>query len=996
MQRERWQRLEQLFEESLQLPAAERFGFLDRQCVGDTELRIEIEELLSSHDTPGLLDKAPGPVAAPEMPPSLAAGTCLGVWKVDRLIGRGGMGEVYEASRVDAAFEQRAALKLLRQEAATQIERFHAERQFLARLEHPGIARLLDGGTTADGRPYTVMEYVEGVSLTRFCRERRANLHERLALFMQVCDAVAFAHRNLIIHRDLKPDNILVTADGSVKLLDFGIAKLIDTTAFAQDSNNTIAPFTPDYAAPEQLSGEPVSTATDIYALGVLLFELLTGERPMRMRGLPSTQALRLLMDREAPVPSQIARSNRDAPLPARRLKGDLDAIVAKCLRKEPGHRYDTVVGLKRDLLAHQRNEPVLALSGARAYVAGRLLRRYRWPLAGISLLVVTLAAGLVGTLWQARRADTQARTAAAVQTFLSDIFRANSSSQDDPVKARQTTARELLDIGATKIASSMGDAPAAKLSVQTLLGELYDDLALDDEAVKLRKQALDTTRSLYGPDSIETVTALGNLAGSMHASASVNERGTVLSEALEILDRAGDTSSPTRAGIMRKLAEHYTSSDPPRALGYAREALRLSDTNVASGELADSLYAVGLIEETTGLVHEAKASYSRAVEVSRRADGFPNPSIARYYAYLAQVQYRTQDIEGAENSARMALQTAKAINGEDHVDTLQTEMRLGRLLVDTGRPKEGLQLLESAKQLALKIRGVDDPFHTPQILLEHGYAQIRLGLLEEGLTDIEAAIANRRKNRPGTLFLATMLEDFALALVEMGRGSEAVRQLDEASAIKSSSGLAAKSAPFNFSTAIRVHLALAKGEVERARALVDELYVDPDESLGISFTAIEQWLLLAETELGAGNESAAVELARRARARITGTGLSDFLPFYLIRADLVEGEAMLQQKLPLIALPLLQRALTTRQNVVDTNSPGISEAQIALANCYLDLGDMKHARALADAARAIQASHKQLGEQYRHPLRNLDERLDVAGNAGKRFVVPVPHRGMH
>lgn len=210
------------------------------------------------------------------------------------------------------------------------------------------------------------MECVEGQSLSDYCREHRSSLRERLALFTQVCDAVAFAHRNLVIHRDLKPDNILVDAEGGVKLLDFGIAKLLDAAASPRDSDTTIAPFTPDYAAPEQLSGKPVTTATDIYALGVLLFELLTGERPLRTRGLPSTQALKLLLDRAAPSPSRIAQAKSDAPLPARRLAGDLDVIVAKCLRKEATHRYETVNALKHDLERHLRNEPVLARSGAR------------------------------------------------------------------------------------------------------------------------------------------------------------------------------------------------------------------------------------------------------------------------------------------------------------------------------------------------------------------------------------------------------------------------------------------------------------------------------------------------------------------------------------------------------------------------------------------------------------------------------------------------------
>ena len=445
----------------------------------------------------------------------------MGAWRIEELVGRGGMGEVYAATRVDVEFEQRGALKLLRFEAIGELARFNAERRILARLDHPGIARLLDGGVAQDGRPYTVMTFVEGVTLIDYCNARHATLHERIALFAQVCEAVAFAHRNLIIHRDLKPANTLVDSDGKVKLLDFGIAKLIDASASADsaDPNMTVAPFTPDYAAPEQLAGTTVTTATDVYALGVLLFELLTGERPLRTRGLPFAQALALLNDREAPLASRVANEKADAPVPASALSGDLDAIVAKCLRREPAHRYETVNALKLDVQRHLSREPVLAREGARMYVLGRLLRRYRWPVAAAVALMLAFAAGLAGTLWQAHKARTQARTATAVQDFVTDLFRANSSNQKDPVKARATTARELLDLGAKKIDTSMTDAPAAKLSVLNLLGGLYNELALRKEEIHLRRESVELTRDLYGANAPELVAALSALAGAMHGT---------------------------------------------------------------------------------------------------------------------------------------------------------------------------------------------------------------------------------------------------------------------------------------------------------------------------------------------------------------------------------------------------------------------------------------------------------------------------------------------
>jgi serine/threonine-protein kinase len=973
---DRWSRVEELFAQALDIATEQRSAFLAAAC-DDPGIRAEVATLLLAHDAPGPLDVAPSLCAGATMHPSLAQGTRVGGWRIGVLIGRGGMGEVYAASRADGAFEQRAALKLLRYEAAGELQRFHAERRILARLEHPGIARLLDGGVAPDGRPYTVMEYVEGESLVDYCRVRKSSLRERLTLFAQVCTAVAYAHRNLVIHRDLKPANILVDAGGNVKLLDFGIAKLLDSSASTADADLTIAPFTPDYAAPEQLVGEAVTTATDVYALGVVLFELLADTVPLRTRGLPSTQALKVLLDRSAPAPSSIARGNPASPVPATLIAGDLDAIVAKSLRKEPARRYETVVGLSRDIERHLRNEPVAAREGARLYVAGRLLHRFRWATAATVALVLALGAGLAGTLWQARRAETQARTSAAVQTFVGDLFRANTSRQDDPVKARMTTARELLDLGAKKIETSMGDAPAAKLGVLKLLGQLYDDLALDDESVRLRRQAVELARSLHGDDSAEVAGALLELAGSLHYTKSdPAEREKLLTQATAILDRAGDHSSDVRGALLQKLSEHYYGSDPRKALEAAQQAVQLFEAHPASANLAESLFVRGLGEHAVSQDHEAIASLSRAIEVSRAVDGSPNPNLPRYYAYLGQYQYRSQDIAAAEASTRLALQMAIAVNGENHVDTLETEMRLGRLLFDSGKTQEGLALLLSAKNRALAIRGAEDPDHVPVTLMEHGSALVRFGLPETGMIDLAASLANRRTHRPATTYLATALETNAAGAIELGHYDDAIALLDEASRIKTANGIKPRTTRTNYNVGIRLRLALAQHQLETAHSLLDELFVDPAETSAISFSAIDRELAGAEVELATGKPAAAAPLARGVRERIERSGLADWLGLYSLRSDFLEGVALMEQGQAATAAPLLQRALATREKLLAPASPKIAEAQVALARCDLALGDVAQAQALAAAAAAIHAVHKDLGEQYRAPLRALQAAL--------------------
>ena len=442
------ERVDELLDEMFDLPEEERVANLRARRIADSAVLAEVESLLrSASASRGFMAMPPKP-SPDELLPDATLGMRLGAWRVTRLLGRGGMGEVYEAARADGNFEQRVAIKLLQREAAEQMERFQAERQILARLEHPGIARLYDGGVTDDGRPYMTMEFVEGRSITDYCRLINATLEQRLGLFLQVCDAVAYAHRNLVVHRDLKPSNILVTPNGTVKLLDFGIAKLLDAQR-ARVTQAAATPMTPICAAPEQLTGGPVTTATDVYALGLLLFELLSGTHPWLGSDTPVLQAMRTVLQRPAPSLSRTAESQPDAPVPARLIRGDFDAIVAKALRKEPGDRYATVEAIKLDVERAMRGEPVEARARARLYVVSRTLRRYRWAAAAVAAVIVSLAAGLGIAAWQAEKAaqerDAARRDAAreeAVRYSLTGLFR---EALSDP-GSKSASAKGMID----------------------------------------------------------------------------------------------------------------------------------------------------------------------------------------------------------------------------------------------------------------------------------------------------------------------------------------------------------------------------------------------------------------------------------------------------------------------------------------------------------------------------------------------------------------------
>ena len=502
MDASRWQLLERLFAEAVELARDRRDAFCRRACGEDAELLDELRSLLGAHDAgAGLLDSPPGwgPTGRAEPASQLLPGTRIGVWLIGPLIRRGGAGEVYSATRADGVFDQAVALKLLYRDAAPDVARFHAERQVLATLDHPGIARLLDGGTTPDGRLWAVVEYVRGETIIAHCQSRHASLDDRLSLFLQVCEVVDYAHRNLIVHRDVKPGNILVTPEGRVKLLDFGVAKRLDPGGQGT-ADATMAPFTPDYAAPEQLTGKAITVATDVYALGVLLFELLSGRRPWRSEGLPVGRIVQQIVHDEPPLMSAAA-ATPESPVPKRRLTGDLDAIVATCLRKDAVDRYPSVNALMEDILHHKRDEPVIARGRARHYLLGRALARYRWGVAAVVVVFATLAAGLATTAWQAHRAEIErdlARRAAtreeATRYYLVKLFRSSIGQKN----GAPPTAKTMLDVSAQRVLEQYRDDPVLTGKVVITLAELYG--ALED--VEGQAPLLERFLAAVGPEA--------------------------------------------------------------------------------------------------------------------------------------------------------------------------------------------------------------------------------------------------------------------------------------------------------------------------------------------------------------------------------------------------------------------------------------------------------------------------------------------------------------
>ncbi|MBL8189697.1 MAG: serine/threonine protein kinase, partial [Acidobacteria bacterium] len=464
MNPERWRRIDELFRTLADRPPAEREALLTRVCGQDEDLRREVLELLA-HEPPEAFLSDPikyAALAVTDEPADELLGRRIGPYRLTRLIGRGGMGTVYQAVRDDDQFQQQVALKLIKRGMDTDFvrERFLRERQILASLDHPHIARLFDGGTTPDGLPYFVMELVEGSPITKYCHDRRLPLDAKLRLFRDVCSAVQHAHQKLVVHRDLKPSNILVTTDGTPKLLDFGIAKLLspDPGEAVTRTETAVRLMTPDYASPEQVRGGTITTATDVYSLGIVLYELLAGIKPFEFNTYEPLEIERAICETEAQRPSELAIRQTHAPTKlARMLSGDLDNIVLMALRKEPERRYQSVEQFSEDIRRYLTGLPILARPDTFVYRAGKFVRRHQVAVLAAFLVMLSLLGGIVATGYaahQARaeseRANQAAAAAEAVTQSLASIFEAADPGR---AKGNAITAKELLDQGAEKVA---------------------------------------------------------------------------------------------------------------------------------------------------------------------------------------------------------------------------------------------------------------------------------------------------------------------------------------------------------------------------------------------------------------------------------------------------------------------------------------------------------------------------------------------------------------
>lgn len=702
---DRAQRLQQLFKAALMHPPEERTAFLDAACVDDPRLRSDIDLLLQSDVTEhtGFQDEAELPTLNfdfDQYTEESLEGQQIGDYTILRPLGHGGMGEVYYALR-NAPFKQYVALKVIRHGLNSRdlLQRFEMERQILASLSHPNIARLLDGGLTQGGVSFFVMEYVQGVPINEYCDTKRLTINQRLELFQAVCRAVHYAHQNLVVHRDLKPSNILVTKDGRVKLLDFGVAKLLNPALSHVSmpvTRTMVRMMTPEYASPEQVRGEPLTTASDVYALGVLLYELMTGHRPYQLQSSSPQEIERIVCEHNPERPSTrvihdetilrhdgstmtIAASSISAARSMtverlqRGLKGDLDNIVMMALRKEVSRRYGSAEQLAADIERYRNGLPVEARSSTITYRTRKFVQRNKLGVAAACMIVLSLFAGLGAALWQANqarqerdRAQIEADKADQVSAFLEGLFDAN-----DPARSlgEEITARQLLERGVTR-AEGLSNQPEVQTAMLNVMGRAYRNLGQYQKARPLLEQALVQRRQLHGDNHTNVAQSMNNLAMVLRRLGEYEEAEALYRESLQTYKNLYGEESAHAAISMNNLALALRyKGDYQEAEELYRESMALR--RVLYGEdspvVSMSMNNLGSLLRLKGDYDAAEPLLRDAVARFRRSRGNEHPDVAMALNNLGLLLYDRGEYAAAEPHLREALNMRQMLLTDTH-----------------------------------------------------------------------------------------------------------------------------------------------------------------------------------------------------------------------------------------------------------------------------------------------------------------------------------------
>ncbi len=796
MDARRWKLVQDLYHRTSELDAAQRTAMLDRECANDTALRAEVESLLAASEGATMyFDQGiPAPLSNTHelAGDDSALGRVLGAYRLIRRLGEGGMGQVFLAARVDGEFDQQVAIKLMRTPwfGPELLQRFLAERQILARLEHPGIARLIDGGTTPLGQPYLVMDYVDGIPIDSYCQQEQLSIRERLGLFLKVCEAVEHAHTRLVVHGDIKPTNILVTTDGSPRLLDFGIARLLETKRGVPALTLiTGQALTPEYASPEQFRGEPITTASDVYSLGVMLYQLLTDQLPFQPTDTTPQQLENLVCTTLPARPSQRADSAgaTDRNGWSRELRGDVDTIVIQALAKAPDHRYPSVAALADDIERFLECRPILARPNSRAYILGRFLQRHR-AAASIAVFALTVViAGTIMTTWGMVTAQAERDRAeqAALRAEQTTRFVTHMLSSIDPDRARgadTTLLKELLADAATRAPLELEQQPVVLGEIRRVIGITYLQIGEFDRAW----EHLNAAAQLADADTDRRLSLQSRLDLTRHAAYSRNPAiGLERVEAL-LRDTANlPVEDPIRISALGMQAQFLLDSGQTEAAASAVRQILSGTADHPDPSLVSNRIAAHMMQSQIHMMAgQFEQSLSHLERARSEAEQWTDPGAERYrrmvLSSLALNHLLSEDYAEGIPLLRRSIELIETSYGPEHPMLVVEVNNLANALQSSGKLEAARPTFERALTLAQNLHGTDSLM---ALQIQSNYADLlrQLGELQTAATSQREVIVLAQQSLPNEHPLQGRFRvRLGQAELELGNSQAAVEQLTD------------------------------------------------------------------------------------------------------------------------------------------------------------------------------------------------------------------------
>lgn len=723
-----WEKINELFAKALELDEKNRIEFLKQNCGNDKQLFDEIISLINEDEKiHPLLDKKASELINVEEKLNFI-GQQIGNYKLIKEIASGGMGTVFLAERCDGIFEQKVALKIIKPGLSTIpiIRRFQHERQILANLQHPNIAKLFDGGVTDDRRPFFTMEYVDGIPIDDYCDQQKLTIAQRLKLFIKVCETVQYAHNNLVIHRDLKPSNILIQNDGTIKLLDFGISKVLSAEADNHDlptiTQAEINLLTPEYSSPEQIKNSSISVSTDVYSLGLILFKLLSGKSAHEFNSRTFNEFEKVICEQTIPKPSTVITNSNNEVFDNRKihfvklkklLNGDLDNICQMALRKEPERRYASVEMLAYDIERYLNNLPILARKESFSYSAKKFIIRHKKAvIANIALFIIINGLIFYYTIQlkeQRDKANLEAKKSLQISDFLQNLFLV---SDPDESKGKTITAMELLDNGASQLRSSLIDEPEVKSQLLSTIGNVYTNLGLYNSAEEIYNEIKNfpNKEKLSDETYISTLINLGSL---FRIKGEYDKAKKILFETLDLCKQKFDENNLLTGDCYLNIAGYYYETGDfknSRIYYQMAEKVFTSSSELNEEKIAQTAYDLGVLEFDNGNLEKADSLYRKALNIEIKLEGELNTVVATYQNELASVLRHTGKFDEAKELYEKVLSTRILLLGEEHPEVALTYNHLSRLYYNQEMFKEAEPLARKALEIRLKVFSEDHP----------------------------------------------------------------------------------------------------------------------------------------------------------------------------------------------------------------------------------------------------------------------------------------------